>query len=133
MLGLPYGLVCIFETSFSSSSFASCKNASTAVNHSGDWALSATERTVFSSPFSSAKASASTEEQKDERTKKTKKKKNAETVDDDDGFILVIVSLFSCLFFEVTNKKGIKNCKKSLKAGNNNVRLIRSECNANDY
>ena len=126
MLGFPYGFVCIFETFFS---FASCKNASTAVNHSGDCALSATERTVFSSKTSSA----SEKEEHEERTKKTKKKKNAETVDDDDGFILVIVSLFSCLFFEVTNKKGIKNGKKSLKAGNNNVRLIRSECNANDY
>jgi hypothetical protein len=35
----------------------------------------------------------------------------------------------------VTNKKGInkKWQKRVLKAGNNNVRLIRSECNANDY
>ena len=91
VLGFPYGFVCCFETFFSSSSFASCKNASTAVNHSGDCALSATERTVFSPKTSSA----SEKEEHDERTKKTKKKKNAETVDDDDGFILVIVSLFS--------------------------------------
>jgi hypothetical protein len=106
VLGFPYGFVCIFETFFSSSSFASCKNASTAVNHSGDCALSATERTVFSSETSSA----SEKEEHEERTKKTKKKKNAETVDDDDGFILVIVSLFACLFFEVTNKKWNKKC-----------------------
>jgi len=105
--------VCIFETSFSSSSFASCKNASTAVNHSGDCALSATERTVFSSKTSSA----SEKEKHEERTKKTKKKKNAETVDDDDGFILVIVSLFSCLFFEVTNKKWNKKWQKEFKSG----------------
>lgn len=67
VLGFPYGFVCIFETSFSSSSFASCKNASTAVNHSGDCALSATERTVFSSETSSA----SEKEEHEERTKKT--------------------------------------------------------------
>ena len=109
VLGFPYGFVCIFETFFSSSSFASCKNASTAVNHSGDCALSATERTVvFSSKTSSA--SEKEEEHDEERTKETKKeKKNAETVDDDDddGFLLVIVSFFCSrlFFFEVTNKK----------------------------
>ena len=100
VLGFPYGFVCIFETSFSSSSFASCKNASTAVNHSGDCALSATERTGV---FSSSKTSSASEkeEQREERTKKTRKKKNGfETLADDDGFSLVIASL-SSLFSRV--------------------------------
>ena len=108
VLGFPYGFVCIFETSFSSSSFASCKNASTAVNHSGDCALSATERTVFFLPKHHQRARKRRSTTRRERRRQRRRKRTPKP------WMMMMTwfssrhrlsFLLSSFLFEVTNKK----------------------------